>query len=264
MKRTERLRKAEGKMLVDLMSRRPDEFNDLNSALSQWVLAQHHELPTQLLDVTQNPLVALFYACEKGKEGSGEVSGRLHVFAVPEDLIKPFNSDSISVIANFAKLSCEEQKQLLGKRKEDTPDDVDPGSPEWAGTYQHAMGRLYHFIRQEKPHFQEKIDPRDLFRVFIVEPQRSFEHIRAQSGAFLISAFHERFERSEILKQNIGIPVYDYYTLKVPDTKKRCILDDLRLLNITRETLFPGIDEAAKAVRNRFCKQSADGGSHGK
>ena len=38
-------------------------------------------------------------------------------------------------------------------------------------------------------------------------------------------------------------------------------LRELRLLNITRETLFPGLDEAAKAVTERF-EKPAD--SHGK
>ena len=101
--------------------------------------------------------------------------------------------------------------------------------------------------------FWRKIDPRDLFRIFVVEPQQSFERIRAQSGAFLISVSHERFERNEILELNPDIPVYGHYTLTVSgESRKDDIMKDLRLLNITRESLFPGLDEAAKTVAQRY------------
>ncbi len=40
------LRTKESNMLLDLMSRRPEDFSDTTSALSQWVLAQHHGLST--------------------------------------------------------------------------------------------------------------------------------------------------------------------------------------------------------------------------
>ena len=73
----------------------------------------------------------------------------------------------------------------------------------------------------------EKIDPRDFFRVFVVEPLQSFERIRTQSGAFLISAFHERFERGEIQKWNEGIPIHDHVTLDVPSKKRGDILGEL-------------------------------------
>ena len=244
------LRASEGEMLLDLMARHPEAFRGLNSAIEQWVLAQHHGLKTRLLDITRNPLVALFNACEKC-DANGK-DGRLHIFAVPKEMIKPFNSDTISIIANFAKLRYAEQNLLLSKTGEGTDEGEDLDLEK---EREEALGRLYHFIRQEKPYFLENIDLSDLFRVFVVEPQQSFERIRTQSGAFLISVFHERFERDEILNLNAEIPVYDYYTLKVPCGSKQDIMNDLSLLNITRESLFPGLDEATKAITQRYSEE---------
>ena len=165
-------------------------------------------------------------------------------------MVKSFDSDTISIIANFAKLDRGHQNLILGKTLEESQKENPDTSLVY--DYDESLRHLYHYIRQEKPQFEKLIDPLHLLQVFVVEPKQSFERIRAQEGAFLISAFHERFERDQITGRVKNLPIYEYETIVVPSGKKEHIIKELSLLSFTRENLYPSLDEVANRITQPY------------
>ena len=63
------------------------------------------------------------------------------------------------------------------------------------------------------------------------------------------------FEEAAIRAWNDGIPLYHHYTLTVPSECKKEIQEELATLEITRESMFPGLDEASEAVKDFYRRQ---------
>ncbi len=69
--RNEKYYANESNMINDFIAKYPDLFKDCQNNVDRLALMQHHQLPTRLLDLTTNALIALYFAVENnnGKDG---------------------------------------------------------------------------------------------------------------------------------------------------------------------------------------------------
>ena len=81
-------------------------FDECKNAMEEQVHMQHYEVGSRILDLPENPLIALWAAClsaknEDGQEQFGEVS--IWCLDRLNDKLKAFDSSTVSVLANTSK-----------------------------------------------------------------------------------------------------------------------------------------------------------------
>jgi hypothetical protein len=220
-----------------LVSNSADFQSDVYT-LDSLVRMQHYSLPTRLLDITSNPLMALYFACKTSLDEDGEVV----VFSMKRKDVKYFDSDVASCIANLARLPKTEKDKI---DFDFDFDELRSGIDFEINRFneQSSVRRLLHLIREEKPFFESEIIPNDLRKIVCVKGKRSNDRITFQSGAFLLYGLDAVFDEK-------GTP--DIEISRITITNKNSILKELDLLNINESTVFPYIENSARYVANKF------------
>lgn len=235
---------AEKQIFSELMVESPTEFNGDRLMFDKLVRAQHYGLPTRLLDVSLNPLVALYFACNE--EAHHDANGVVHLLDFAENRVRFSDSDTISLICNLARLTDAEKLEIKQEYKK---------VKSWNDTTREVfrklepMKRLYQFIRVEKPYFTDSITPTDMFRYQFVYPAKTNRRVIAQSGAFLVAG---------LLDYNSpGITNKGFIASKImiPAEAKPQILEDLDVLNINSRTMFPEVEFAAGYIKKKWQKR---------
>ena len=218
----------ENRIFRDIIAQSPADFKGCTSTFEKLVKMQHYSLPTRLLDITTNPLVALYFACE-----NDAVDGKLFRFEVQTSDIKYFDSDAVSVVSNIAKrpidFSIEDLREM--ERQEFNS----------AETIQY----LLHEIKYEKPHFQNVIDSSDIESVFCVKPMFDNPRIIRQSGAFFLYGINGN--KSTPASLNFGYKVYI-----INKAHKQKIRKQLEALGIDKSTLFPEVEHVAEHIKDKY------------
>ncbi len=230
----------EKKAVRDLIAVHPREFATDETMFDKLVRMQHFGLPTRLLDVSQNALIALYFATDPGPNPS---NGKVIIFTIPQECEKYFDSDSVRCIANFANMTSEEKGEIY--RLEESLIELPEDEPYPKFNNDGNIKRLHQFIRSEKSYFQPIINPIDLRLPYYVHPKMSNRRILAQSGAFIlygIDPFNKIFWPYKIEETH----------LIVPQKAKEPIRKALDNIGINESTLFPEIDKAAARIKNNY------------
>lgn len=211
----------------ELISSNSSDFIGDQYTVDKLMRMQHYSLPTRLLDITSNPLIALYFACKSITTKKGEVI----IFKINKASIKYFDSDTASCIANLVRLPKHEKDSIQFGVTKEKFNSLTP------------IKRLLHFIREEKTFFNPEIEPSDLKKIICIKGKKNNDRVSSQSGAFLLFGIDSIF--NEIGIENIEVT-------RITIDNKVKILKELDQLNINESTVFPYIENSAKYVANKF------------
>jgi len=224
----------EDKIFREIILRCPDDFEDNTVTFQKLVKMQHYSLPTRLLDITENSLTALFFACQ-----DSNTDGEVLIFKIHKDDVKYFDSDTVSVLSNISKLSS--SFEVLQNSSNNITE----------FNKQENIELLLHEIQQEKHFFSPVINPVHINSVLCVKPKLDNQRIIRQEGAFFLFGIENN------KKNCANFPIDKIYypnaeRLIINASKKENILKQLKRLGINNSSVFPEIDNIAKDIKETY------------
>lgn len=242
----------ENKIYTQIMTECAHELEGCNLHNEILSKMQHYGVPTRLLDVTTNALVALYFACG---ENNDRDDGAVYVIKTSESKIKQYDSDSISILASLPRFNYVEREEISALAKkiklEKNSDYDDRTIEEFNGN--RLIRRLLHEIKKEKPAFENIINPDDLLTNYFLIPRKVNARIIRQSGAFIIFGL----EDDEII---VHSNYWEYmnnhdvgsYKIIIEKDSKHTIVDQLSCFGISKATLHPELYKVAEFIKERY------------
>lgn len=235
----------EGEHLLfrELLTMEPNSFSNDISGFDILTRMQHYGMPTRMLDISSNPLTALYFACESLKHNE---DGEVVLISVKKNDICFYDSDKISCLTNLAKLTANQKDQLSQYIINCQKNDPNKVLLNDSDLNEKVYEQYLHCILNEKPYFKPKVEIKDLKNTFCVKGRLNQERIIAQSGSFLIFGLD-----AEAIPES-GNDDFNVYRIRINKDDKKPILDELDLLNINQRTVYPSIENSAKYIKNRL------------
>lgn len=227
----------------------PNEFVNLGDSFEIMEKYQHYGMCTRLLDVTTNPLVALYFACEHyGEEEyinpeSKDIEKMCPqgiVYFKEENVQLKYNDLDVKIISSLASYDLNDNhtiKQIVQQLRED-----EVISGEQAKRWSDEKGALeFIHICQE---------------VCTVLPIMNNDRLIRQSGAFLLPGKFNVISKGEKLQDAVVTKAesnlreeFNKTFFYIDDANKEKIRIELEHCNISEANLFPELEYQLKYIR---------------
>ncbi|MFZ4790821.1 MAG: FRG domain-containing protein [Candidatus Competibacteraceae bacterium] len=254
----------------DKIYRESQRFNDIEFYSDRAVFdrlsrIQHYTAPTRLIDVTEDLFSSIYFSISEKKADKDKTDAILYIFEISKELIKYYDSDTVSVISNLAKIPLNNSKNEKSKKKllEDVlkyRDDIEKFNKQKSSEF------LLYEIRDEKPQFLNKIDPAHLTSIQFVLPKLTSSRVRSQKGAFLLFGLNpDDYKTSfKLLKgdnlvlsdNNVNHPVLEIHQAVL---KNSCISEmqkELMSMGIKKSFIYPEIDKVSEFLKDQYIKKT--------
>ena len=212
---------SEKKLFKEMLVTNPNDFKNCNYTIEKMAKMQHYGLPTRLLDLTKNPLIALYFAC-----GNTEEVGEIIFFKSSDENECYFDSEEVSIIANLFQID---------------------------GINETDIRLLSQFVKSEIGYSIREIKKEDLEKCFFVKTNYENQRIRNQQASFLLCGIEEsKMKQADLESYKLKNKENKKIIFYIPQENKRDILDELARINITKEFVYPEIDDVASFLKEKY------------